>query len=85
MSWEIIGILAAGLTTFSFVPQVFKVLRTRSVKDVSLFTLLQLATGVALWVVYGAYLRNAVIIVANSVTLLTLIVLITVYFIYRAA
>ena len=81
--WTGIGATAAFLTMLAFLPQIFKALGTKSVKDVSLFTLLQLALGVTLWIIYGLYLRNKIIIVANGVSLLSLIILLFLYFYYR--
>jgi len=81
--WTLIGIIAATLTMFSFIPQIIKVFRSKSVRDVSFFTLLQLSSGVFLWIIYGLYLRDIVIIVANTVTLLTLLLLGSFYFKYR--
>lgn len=82
MFWIIIGSTAATLTMFSFVPQIIKALKTRSVKDVSLVTLFQLSSGVLLWIVYGVHLKDFVIIIANTVTLTTLIILLYFYFNY---
>lgn len=82
MFWKIIGLAAALLTTFSFVPQIIKVKKSRSVKDVSLITLIQFSSGVFLWALYGMYLRDAIIISANCVTLITLCILLTLYFRY---
>ncbi|MCX5696476.1 MAG: SemiSWEET transporter [Candidatus Omnitrophica bacterium] len=83
MFWKVIGMSAAFLTMFSFVPQIAKALKTRSVKDVSLVTLIQMASGVTLWIVYGIYLKDAIIIVANLVTLSTMLVLLNLYRAYR--
>ena len=83
MFWRMVGVAAATLTTFSFVPQIFKVLDTKSGKDLSPVTLLQFSTGVALWVVYGWYLKDLIIILANAVTLVSLVVLIFLYFRYK--
>jgi MtN3 and saliva related transmembrane protein len=82
MLWSIIGSSAAILTMFSFIPQIIKVIKTKSAKDVSPVTLFQLSLGVSLWIVYGIYLRNIIIITANSVTLTTLIILLFLYFNY---
>ncbi len=82
MFWAILGSSAAVLTMFSFIPQIFKVIKTKSAKDVSFFTLLQLSLGVSLWIIYGINLRNTIIIIANSVTLTTLIILLFLYFNY---
>ncbi|MCX5694537.1 MAG: SemiSWEET transporter [Candidatus Omnitrophica bacterium] len=82
MIWTIIGILAATLTMFSFVPQIFRSLRTKSVKDVSPVTLFQLSSGVMLWMIYGIARSDLIIIFANLVTLVTLSILIFLYFKY---
>ncbi|MFH0935740.1 MAG: SemiSWEET transporter [Candidatus Omnitrophota bacterium] len=85
MFWRLIGLAAATLTTFSFIPQIIKVLKTRSGRDLSPVTLFQLSLGVALWVFYGWYLRDLIIIIANSLTLASLIVLLFLYFRYKKA
>lgn len=78
----LIGFSAATLTMFSFVPQIARSLRTKSVKDVSPITLFQLSAGVFLWIIYGILRRDPVIIVANVITILTLAALIFLYFKY---
>ncbi len=83
MLWKIIGSLAAVLTSFAFVPQVVKTLKTKTIKDVSPVALFQLTAGVLLWIIYGIYLNDFIIIIANSVTLTTLLVLICLYFLYN--
>ena len=83
MFWEIIGTSAAVLTTFSFVPQITRALRTKSVKDVSFITIVQLALGVLLWIIYGLYLRNAIIVIANAITFITLVILLAIYLSFR--
>lgn len=83
MFWIITGSLAAALTTFSFIPQIIKVYKHKSAKDVSLITLMQLATGVFLWIIYGFYLRDPIVIAANSITFLSLTVLIVLCNIYK--
>jgi len=82
MNWQIIGILAALLTTFGFVPQIIKMRRTKSVKDMSIVTLFQFSAGVFLWTLYGIYLGDLILITANIVTFITLIVAITLYYHY---
>ena len=82
MLWTIIGASAATLTMFSFIPQIVRSLRTRSVKDVSPVTLFQLSAGVFLWIIYGFARKDPVIITANIVTFITLAVLISLYFKY---
>jgi MtN3 and saliva related transmembrane protein len=83
MYWLAVGLTAAILTMFAFVPQIIKVLKTKSVRDVSITTLLQLCLGVSLWIAYGVHLKDKIIITANSVTLITVIILLWLYFNFR--
>lgn len=66
---ESIGLLAACLTTLSFVPQAWHTLRTRDVSGISLTMYSVFTAGVALWLVYGLLLGAWPVIVANVVTL----------------
>ena len=83
MNWEIIGAIAATLTMFGFVPQIAKILKTRSVEDVSLITLVQFSIGLFLWMLYGIYLRNNILIISNLVSFTTLVVAVGLYLKYR--
>jgi MtN3 and saliva related transmembrane protein len=62
----LIGLIAALFTTVSLLPQLIKVYKTKSTKDIStgMFTLF--GTGVLLWFVYGVFVNDLSIIVANS-------------------
>ena len=83
--WQMIGLAAAFLTMLSFVPQIIKTVKTKSVKDVSVGTISQLSLGVFLWILYGIHLKNFIIILANVVSLITMLVLLYFYFNYRKA
>ena len=66
---DIIGTVAATLTTASFLPQVVKTLKTRRTRDISTAMWSAFCAGVALWTVYGVLLGQWPIIVANVLTL----------------
>ena len=68
MDVEIIGFVAALLTTFAFVPQVVKVWKSKSSKGVSVSMYLVLLLGVFLWGVYGYLIDSMSIMIANTVT-----------------
>ena len=77
MDVEIIGFVAALLTTSAFVPQVVKVWKSKSSKGVSVSMYLVLLLGVFLWGVYGYLIESMSIMIANTVTgLLQLVILI---------
>ena len=64
-----IGLLAAALTSLSYIPQVTKALPSGSTDDLSSKTLAVLAAGLALWIGYGILKEDFVIMVANAVGL----------------
>ncbi|MCX9011569.1 MAG: SemiSWEET family transporter [Candidatus Methanoperedens sp.] len=80
MEWFIIGIAAALLTTFGFVPQIIKMHRTKSSRDVSLATLVQFSAGVFLWALYGIHLGDPILIAANVISFITLAAAIVLYY-----
>lgn len=69
MDSDLLGYIAAGLTTASFVPQAWKVIRTRETHALSLAMYVMFSSGVALWLLYGLLLESWPLIVANCVTL----------------
>lgn len=64
-----LGLLAGGLTTASFVPQVLKIYKTKSAEDVSLVMFIAFCVGVGLWLTYGIIKRDWAILLTNGVTL----------------
>jgi MtN3 and saliva related transmembrane protein len=66
---EVLGYVAATLTTASFLPQVLHTLRTRDVSGISLGMYSAFTAGIALWLAYGLALQAWPIVIANVVTL----------------
>lgn len=66
---DLIGLLAAMLTTISFLPQTLLVLRTGQTEGISLTMYALFTTGVAGWLAYGLMTGSLPVILANAVTL----------------
>jgi MtN3 and saliva related transmembrane protein len=66
LDWQqIFGLVAGGLIAVSFIPQIWKLFKLKSAKEISLpFTLLQLCGGL-MWLVYGLILSLPAVIVTN--------------------
>lgn len=64
----IIGLLAAALTTISFLPQAIKTIKEKNTESISLGMYSLFTTGVFLWLVYGIYINDFPIIAANLIT-----------------
>jgi MtN3 and saliva related transmembrane protein len=64
-----LGFAAAFCTTAAFVPQLVRVLRLRSAREISLPTFLLFSIGVFLWLLYGLSIGSKPVIASNAVTL----------------
>lgn len=67
--YEYLGFFAAFCTTLAFVPQAYRVWKTKSTKDISLSMFIIFTTGVASWLLYGLIINNFPLILANAITL----------------
>ncbi|MEW6087933.1 MAG: SemiSWEET transporter [bacterium] len=66
---DILGGFAGFLTTIAFLPQVIKVIKTKSTHDLSLVMFIMFCIGVILWLIFGIYLQSMPVIIANFFTL----------------
>jgi MtN3 and saliva related transmembrane protein len=70
MNWiQLLGLAAGTITSITFFPQVLRIWKTRSAKDLSLVMLLLLLLGTSLWLSYGIAIGDAAIIYTNSMVL----------------
>jgi MtN3 and saliva related transmembrane protein len=67
---DIIGALAAILTTAAFIPQAWLTWKTRHAGGISLGMYTIFTMGVALWLVYGVIIGAWPVIIANGITLI---------------
>ena len=64
-----VGLAAGTLTTLAFIPQVVRVWRSRSARDISPPTFAALTLGTALWLTYGVLMDDIPLMAANGITL----------------
>ncbi len=74
--FEIIGLIAAVLTTTAFVPQVYRTWRMKSADSLSLTMYIIFFVGIILWLVYGIHLKSLAMILSNIVTAVLALLLI---------
>ncbi|HET9055073.1 MAG TPA: SemiSWEET transporter [Cyclobacteriaceae bacterium] len=65
----VVGIAASVLTSTSLIPQLIKILREKQANDISLVMLGVLFTGLSLWVWYGIFKHDLIIIISNAFAL----------------
>jgi MtN3 and saliva related transmembrane protein len=70
MMIDLIGYLAATLTTASFIPQALHTFRSKDVRGISLGMYSVFTLGIGLWLIYGLLLEAWPIVIANAITLL---------------
>ena len=66
--YEILGLVAAIITTGSFFPQVYKTWKTKSTEGLSLTMYSCFFVGIVLWLIYGIHIKSLPMILANAVT-----------------
>ncbi|HTY14945.1 MAG TPA: SemiSWEET transporter [Methanoregulaceae archaeon] len=71
----LIGYVAGTCTTFSFLPQVFRTWKMGSCRELSWVMLLVFSLGVFLWFVYGLYIGEMPVVLANGITLVLVVIL----------
>jgi MtN3 and saliva related transmembrane protein len=80
MNNEVVGLVAGALSCTTFLPQVIKTWKSKSVKDVSLTMFLIASAGTMLWLVYGILIHSISIIGTNIVVLIfSLMMLVLIY------
>lgn len=63
-----IGNIAAVLTTLSFIPQAYHVIRTKDTTGISLNMYIMFTLGVLLWTIHGIHVGDYALIYANLIT-----------------
>ena len=79
----IVATLAPLVNCIQLFPQLYKTYITKSVTDLSLYSLLLILITNILWLLHGFFIRDNSLIVAGIISLIVNISLLTLYFLYR--
>ena len=79
----LIGMLAAICTTIAFIPQVYKIYKTKHARDLSLPMYIIFAVGVLLWLIYGIIINSLPVILANGITFILCLYILAMMVKYR--
>ncbi len=66
-STEYVGIIAGIFTTFAVVPQIMRVYKLKSAREISLIFTSSMLLGIIIWLVYGIMLGLLSIIIWNCI------------------
>lgn len=61
----VLGFVATALTVYSFVPQIWRTVKTKKTTDLSMGMYVTLLAGFLLWLAYGVMTGSAPLVVAN--------------------
>ena len=77
MSITLLGVFAGLLTSCSFIPQAYKVIKTNRTQDISLPMYSLCTVGLFVWIIYGLMINDLAILLTNIITFVpTLIILV---------
>ena len=79
----VIGLIAATITTLSFIPQLIKTWNLKETKDISLLMFVTLGVGIILWIIYGFLLWDLPLILVNSITFIFVLIILFFKFKYK--
>lgn len=82
---DCIGAAAGVLTSASYLPQMYKIWKTKSAKDISTGMFVGLYVGICLWLWYAVMISAFHMLVANCVTLLLMTGILALKYRYRHA
>lgn len=67
---KVIGYTAAFCTTFAYLPQAIKTIKTKHTADLALPMVILLEIGIFIWLIYGIFIHDLPVTIANAVTLI---------------
>ena len=82
-SSDVLGFIAAVLTTAAFFPQVIKIYQTKKAEDVSFLMLIMFITGLLFWIVYATQVNALPVLIANVITFILNTIILTLKLIYK--
>lgn len=79
----LVATAAPIVNSIQTIPQLYKTYRTKSVKDLSFYSLLLILTTNLLWLLHGYFIVDASLILAGVISLTVNITLFFFYFLYN--
>ena len=75
MNVQVVGIIASVLSAISMLPQLLKILKEKDAESVSTLMVSVLLAGLSMWIYYGVLIKDPIIIISNSFSVLINLVL----------
>lgn len=72
---EVLGLVAGTLSCITFVPQIFKTWKSKSVKDISVMSFMIVVVSTLIWLSYGIIKQLPSVILTNVVVCISAMVM----------
>jgi MtN3 and saliva related transmembrane protein len=79
---QYLGFVAGIFTTFCYIPQLMRVFRLKSAREISALYTVLILSGTGIWLIYGILINNPPLIVWNAIAFIFLSLLLTAKFLY---
>ena len=79
---ESLATITGVVSSFAMIPQIYRIFKRKSAKDISIWTYLYMFIAGVIWVLYGLNIRSYPIWVTNLIGSLALIGIIVGWFLY---
>ncbi len=77
MNPEWVGSIAAILTTAAYVPQTVRILRYKHTQSISLWMYVLITGGIGCWFIYGVMMESPSMMVANGLSFIMSVIILT--------
>lgn len=78
----ILATISSGVMAFAILPQIIKIFRRKSAKDISAVSYSVFTLGAVIWLLYGIELRSSAVIFSNTLSIVTSITVLVGWFLY---
>jgi MtN3 and saliva related transmembrane protein len=79
----VVATLAPIFNCIQLFPQLHKIYRTKSVKDVSLYSLILISITNLLWLMHGYFILDISLIIAGVISMIVNVGLLVLYFVHK--
>ncbi len=82
---SVLATISGGGMALAALPQIYKIFKRKSAKDISAISYSLFTIGGTIWLLYGIELNNRAVIISNSLSAITAILVLVGWFLYGRA
>jgi len=82
---SLLATISGGAMALAALPQIYKIFKRKSAKDISAISYSCFAVGGIIWLLYGIELNSSAVIISNTLSTITAILVLIGWFLYGRA